>query len=125
MNKQIRDVFVAGLDSTLIRVEGCSPVVSYIQQTPVITPLSLLAVLQELQRVKCAEPKGFDLEQECANARERLRVSIEANAAYSLKQFEKAGYVAALELKIRHNVHGVVALDDSGRIPQGLLKWIK
>lgn len=39
---------------------------------------------------------SFDLDQECRHAKERLRVSIEANTAYELKQMQKK-YAATKE----------------------------
>lgn len=100
MKTQPGKLYLAGPDDRLL---DCGNGSSYISAAPDITPTSLLTALQELQQVKYAEPKGFDLEQECAHARERLRVSIEANTAYTLKQFNKEGQIVAWNAAQRHN----------------------
>ena len=50
----------------------------------------LLLSLRKLQEVKSAKPEPFSLDCVVSQARERLRVSIEANAAYSLMQFKES-----------------------------------
>lgn len=74
---------------------------SFTSYSPIIGASILRESLQKMQEVKIAVQEPVSTERLVVQAKERLRVSIEANAVYSLKQYNDEGKLAIKEAWLR------------------------